>query len=298
MNLRGLEAFLAFMEGGSISEAAQRLHRTQPQVSRLLADLEADFGIALFSRKQRSLLPTDAARDLYPEVDRALRGLASVKEFAGRIRDQKGSHVRVLTAPHVTDAVLADAIAAMSREDPEFSASLDSRSRIDIDLWLGKETFDLAVTVLPIENAAVDIEPLASVGAVAVVSADHPLATRDCVRVEDLADHSLIATSARSVLRQRLDELLRQAGLSPRIAFETPNGLIACQLAGRGLGVAVADGFIARSSLRPDLVMRRFEPTIELGYVLLYPKGVARSPTVERLSALIRASARRQLETG
>lgn len=291
MNLRGLEALRAFMEGGSLGEAARRLHRTQPQVSRLLASLEEDIGFPLFSREKRHLVPTEQARELYPEIERALRTLEDVSQVAQRMRDRKRRHVRVLTAPHVTDSLIADAIVVMRREDPGFSASIDSRSRIDIELWLAKEQFDLAITVLPLESAIVDIEPLVAVDAVAVLTEDHPLARRDCVHVTDLADIPFIATSPRSVLRQRLDQLFREYALSPAIAFETPNGLIACQLAGRDLGVTVADGFIARSSLRPGLVMRRFEPTIQLRYVLLYPKGAPRSKAVQELTRLIRSFA-------
>lgn len=297
MNLRGLEALRAFMEGGSLNEAARRLHRTQPQVSRLLAGLEEEIGFPLFSREKRNLVPTEQARELYPEIERALRTFEDVFHIARRMRDQKRRHVRVLTAPHVTDSLIADAIAVMTRDDPGFSASIDSRSRIDIELWLAKEQFDLAITVLPLDSPIVDIEPLIEVDAVAVLAEDHPLVRRDCIHVTDLADLPLIATSPRSVLRQRLDHLFREYGLSPTIAFETPNGLIACQLAGRSLGVTVADGFIARSSLRPGLVMRRFEPTIQLRYVLLYPKGAPRSEAVLKLSRLIRSFAEQKVRT-
>lgn len=298
MNLRGLEALRAFMEGGSLGEAANRLHRTQPQVSRLLAALEEEVGFPLFSRERRHLAPTEQARELYPEIERALRALDDLSHVAQRMRDQKRRHVRVLTAPHVTDSLIADAIAVMTRDDPGFSASIDSRSRIDIELWLAKEQFDLAITVLPLDNAIVDIEPLVTVDAVAVLAKDHPLAEQDCIHVTDLGGVSLIATSPRSVLRQRLDHLLRKFDLSPQIAFETPNGLIACQLADRGLGVAIADGFVARSSLRPGLVMRHFEPTIQLRYVMLYPRSKPRSAAVLKLSDLIRSSAAQKLRIG
>ena len=75
MNLKGLEALRAFMEGGSLNAAAERLHRTQPQVSRLLAALEDEVGFALFTRKKRRLVPTTEAREFYSHVEHALYSL-------------------------------------------------------------------------------------------------------------------------------------------------------------------------------------------------------------------------------
>jgi DNA-binding transcriptional LysR family regulator len=72
VNLKSLEALRAFMEGGSLKEAAERLHRTQPQVSRLLASLEEEAGFPLFTRKNRRLALTDQAREFYAQVERAL----------------------------------------------------------------------------------------------------------------------------------------------------------------------------------------------------------------------------------
>ncbi|RAI00860.1 LysR family transcriptional regulator [Acuticoccus sediminis] len=291
VNLKGLEALRAFMEGGSLQEAAGRLHRTQPQVSRLLAGLEAEVGFPLFNREKRRLIPTEEARAFYSRVQHALYSLDEARDEARRLRDRQHNHVKILTAPHVLDALLADPLSILGREVPDFTATIDSRSRLDIELWLGKEAFDVGISVLPIENPAMVIEPLVSVNAVAVMRDDHPLASRDVVHITDLVGIPLIANSPRTVMRQTLEAAFRRIRAEPNIRFETPNGLIACELAGRGPGLAVADWFVARSSIRPGTVVRPFEPTIELGYVLMFPKFQKRTPTVDRLAALIRESA-------
>ena len=57
---RQIEAFRAIIESGSVTAAADLLFLTQPSVSRLLADLEAELGFALFARIGRSLTPRQA----------------------------------------------------------------------------------------------------------------------------------------------------------------------------------------------------------------------------------------------
>ena len=213
---------------------------------------------------------------------------------AERVRDRQRRHVRILTAPHVTDALLADAIAVMTQEDPGFTASIDSRSRLDIEIWLGREQFDLGITVLPLDSDVIDVEPMVAVRTVAVMRHDHPLAEKDCVHVADLVDIPLVANAPRTVVRQNIDAAFRKIGRQPKIRLETPNGQVACELAGRGLGVAIADGFVARSSLKPGMVIRPFEPPIELRYVFIFPKWQPRTPSVNRLASLIREAALRE----
>lgn len=294
MNLKGLEALRAFMEGGSVNAAADRLHRTQPQVSRLLAALEDEVRFPLFTRKNRRLVPTQEAREFYAHVEHALHTLDEAMYAAERVRDKQRRHVRILTAPNVTDALLADAIAVMTEEDPGFTASIDSRSRLDIEIWLGREQFDLGITVLPLDSDVIDVEPMVNVCAVAVMRHDHPLAKKDHVHVTDLVDVRLVANAPRTVVRQHVDAAFRKIGRLPNIRLETPNGQVACELAGRGLGVAIADGFVARSSLKPGMVIRPFTPSIELRYVFIFPKWLPRSRSVNQLASLIREAARQQ----
>jgi DNA-binding transcriptional LysR family regulator len=87
--------------------------------------------------------------------------------------------------------------------------------------------------------------------------------------------------------------LFREQGNSPKIRFETTSGAVACQLASRGLGLAVADPFVARSSVATRLVMRRFRPAIALPYGILFPTWQPRSEAIAELAALIAEAGRK-----
>ena len=293
MNQKSLLAFRAFMEGGSVNNAAERLHRTQPQVSRLLAALEEEVGLTLFARKGRRLTATSEARALYLHVERALSSLDEVENEARRIKARQRSHVRILTAPRVANALVAEAIATITEEEPRFTASIDSRTRIDIDIWLGREQFDVGITVLPLDDSSFETEPMASVDVVAVMHKGHRFAARDQVSFEDLIDEPLIINSPRTVMRHRIDALFRKKGITPNIRLETPNGTVACEFAARGLGVSISDGFVARSSMSPNMVIRPFVPKITLDYVIFFPRWRTRTPLINRLAELIVLSAKR-----
>ena len=65
MNIRQIEIFRAVMQAGSITGAAHLLHVSQPGVSRMLAHIELQLGLALFERTRGKLRPTPEAQALY-----------------------------------------------------------------------------------------------------------------------------------------------------------------------------------------------------------------------------------------
>ena len=86
MSLRHIEAFRAVMVSGSMTEAARRMHTSQPQVSRLIGQLEKIAQFALFSRKGSRLTPTLDGTRFYKEVEKTFVGLAGLESAAAGIR--------------------------------------------------------------------------------------------------------------------------------------------------------------------------------------------------------------------
>ncbi|MDR6494645.1 LysR family transcriptional regulator [Paraburkholderia sp. 22099] len=295
LNVKELEAFRAFIECGSVTLAADRLGRTQPQVGRLLTSLEESLGFALFSRSGKRLRATPEGWRFYKEVDRVMGELQSLSRSAEQIRSGSSDHVRILTAPHVTKALVAPALSSVAREIPNLTAEVASRVRLDIETWITQEQFDIGVGILPLDSPAVESEPFLRTSVVVVMAATHPLTRLKVIQPKHLYDTALVATHSRSLLRQSLDRMFREEKRKPDIRFEATNGLIACELAAQGLGVALADPFVALSSGASGLAMKRLSVKIPLEYGFLYPVGKSRSFAVRRLAEAVVRTARDRL---
>ncbi len=295
-NQRGLEALRAFVETGSVSRAAERLGRTQPQVGRLLSALEQEVGFSLFGRDSRPLSLTREGREFYAHAERVLLGHDGLQRFAAQMCRGSRDHLRILTAPFIAHAMVADAVATLAKRSPSFTASIESRVRLDIETWVGQETFDLGVTILPLSHAAFETEEFLRVEAMVAMPPDHPLVAQEVVTFDQFVAEEVIVTHPRSILRQHLERVGRAAGKPLKVRFEATNGVIACQLTGRGLGCCLCDPFVARSSGVPDLVLRPFRPAFPLQYGFLHPTWQSRSPMVLELAAEISKVAKAQSE--
>ena len=168
MQLMGMEALRAFVEGGSIAEASLRLRRSASQVSRLLAALEDDVGYALLVKEGRRLTLTEPGRQLYERIGEMLRANDALTDYLRHARRKSRTHVNVLVAQHLIDGLLVDAIAGATREEPDFGASVNARMPPNVDAWISQQHFDIALAQLPVEHPLLVTETLAETHAVAV----------------------------------------------------------------------------------------------------------------------------------
>jgi DNA-binding transcriptional LysR family regulator len=107
----------------------------------------------------------------------------------------------------------------------------------------------------------------------------------------------LVTDNPGTVMRKRIDTLFRQKGASLNIRLETPNIVIACELTAHVLCVSVLDRYVARSSMKPGMVIRPLSPQLTLRYVFFFPRWRTRTQAVNRLAELVELSADRANET-
>ena len=86
MTLQQLEYFLAALDAGSFSAAAEELRLAQPSLSEQVRKLEAELGVALFTRVGRGLVLTHAGHELRPHAERALEDVEAARDTARRRR--------------------------------------------------------------------------------------------------------------------------------------------------------------------------------------------------------------------
>ena len=134
-------AFCLAVETGTITDAAAALALPRPTVSRQLARLEEDLGVALLHRTTRRVTPTAAGQRLYERVGPLLDQWASLEDDVRRDADLVRGSVRVSVTP-VAAALLLPAVQRLRRNHPELTVELVSRIYLPD---LRSEGFDAAV---------------------------------------------------------------------------------------------------------------------------------------------------------
>lgn len=290
MNHRQIEIFAAVMRTGTASKAAELLGITQPAASRAMAELEAGLAFRLFDRSRQRLVPTPDAWQLFKSVEASFRGLDSVRAEAARIRDQGSGRLRVASLSLLGSTIVPRAIARFRTQHPDSSVTLLVLPSRDVRDLVASGQFDVGLAADEIETSGVTHQPFLSPAALIAIPAGLDLAEREIVTPEDLRGRPFVAYVPEDRARQRFDAILAQAGVKPEIVVETIYATTVCALVAEGVGIGLVSPYAARALDRTRVVLRPFEPPVQIRTLLILPPDKPKSVMVrDFITALMEA---------
>jgi DNA-binding transcriptional LysR family regulator len=251
MDITSLHAFIAIADHGSFSGAAERLHVTQPAVSKRVASLEEELNVRLFDRLGRTVRLTEAGAVLLP---RARRILAEVADGRRALRNLTGvvtGSVTLATSHHIGLHRLPPVLRTFTSRYPQ--VRLDMRfmdSEIACGVVLRGEVELAIVTLPPSVEPPLDLLPLWADPLVIVAARTHSLASLPSLTLPQLARHAAILPSEATFTRRIFAEQLAQLGVSISVAFSTNYLETIKMMVAVGLGWSV----LPRTMLDADLV--------------------------------------------
>jgi DNA-binding transcriptional LysR family regulator len=283
MKMQHIEAFRAVMLTGSMTHAAQRLHTSQPQISRLIGQLESLTRFPLFDRGGGRLVPTlDGARFLQ-EVEKAFIGLAGLEASAAGIRSFGAGRLSMAAMPRLAGGLLTQAAARFKADHPDVRISIRSGTASTVHNWVSSGFCDIGLAMLYSEATGVQVEPVLTTSCVAIMPAGHRLAQKKSLKPADFAGEAFISFPTGSPLCERVDAIFNAAGVARAIIAETDLGASVCALVAAGLGVSLINPLAAYEERHSQdrhgagLVVRPFEPAVPITIALLYPPYGTRS---------------------
>lgn len=267
MDLATLNAFIAIAELGSFSEAAERLHVTQPAVSKRIASLEQQLSVRLFDRLGREVSLTEAGRALLPRAYQILNVLDDTRRALTNLNGEICGRLTLATSHHIGLHRLPPLLRAFTRAHPQVALDiqfLDSEVAYE-EVLHGRA--ELAVITLapetrePVHAVAVWDDPLDFVAA-----PEHPLARNQAITLADVAHHPAVFPGGNTFTHHIVRRLFEAQGLTPNIAMstnylETIKMMVSIGLAWSVLPRTMLDEQVARLPL-PGIQLTR-----QLGYI-------------------------------
>lgn len=281
MNLRHIEAYRAVSVTGSMTAAAQRVHTSQPQISRLISQLEGITGFALFHRNGSRLSATAEGARFFADVEKTFAGLAALEAAAARIRCFSASRLAVAAMPRLAGGLLAHAVVRFKQQYPDTMLSVHSGDDASVNAWIGSGQCDLGVAMLYTDMPGVRIEPICSIDCVAILPIGHPLAQHEQILPEHFDGQRFISFPADTPLRERVDAVFAEHDVRPYVTAEASLGSSICALVAAGQGISLINRLAAEEErLLVGLELRPFLPNIPLQIVLMYPEHSGQSRLV------------------
>jgi DNA-binding transcriptional LysR family regulator len=294
VELRHLRYFAAVAAHGSFNRAAQRLHLTQPALSRQVKDLEDELGVRLFVRGKNAVTLTDAGELFYEEArDLLARADQAVQRVRGEARNEV---LRVGYAPSVTAGLMPGALEKFQAAAPGVRIELADLSSREMHELANAGRLDLLITPEPTASSAVTgfhWTELRRVSPVLVMPKSHPLARLKKIAPARLHDLPLIGLARENFpdYLRYVRRILKPHGVVPRfIALENDGvSTLFAALEAHHAAAILADGIA--SMIPRTLVTRPFAPALPDGTVRVGLPAVRPNPHAERFARLLQEEA-------
>src|SRR5258706_11661873 len=267
MELRHLRYFVAVADAGSLSVAAERLHTSQPSLSRQIRDLEEEVGAQLLTRSARGIDLTPAGRAFLEHARLVLAQVEPATEAARRVaHPAKACFVMgFLTGRELS--WMPEALRILRDELPNIDVMISSQYSPLLADGLSKGKIDAAF--LRREKGVPDLafrslvkEPL-----MVVLPGDHRLTSLQAISPKDLVGEIFVTVSGTApVLRGVIDNYLKRSGIDITPAHEADHLSMGMSLIASTHGVGLLPAY-AQNFLPPSITSRPLKgdtPTIDL----------------------------------
>ncbi|BCD86069.1 LysR family transcriptional regulator [Pseudomonas solani] len=238
MNLHHLKVFLAVAESGSISGGAERLHISQPAVTREVRELEARLGITLFDRQPRGVTLTEGGLRLHRYAQRIFAleqaAEADLRSFAGL----DDGELRLGASATLGSYLLPDLIASFHARHPEIRVDLQVSNTREITQALADEHIALGFVEGDFDRTTHAFQLLERDRLLPVCSSTHALADRGRLAAAELAGQALYLREEGSGTRASIEQAYAQQGLEVRACMAIASTEALKRLVRDGQGIA------------------------------------------------------------
>lgn len=221
MESKHLRHFVAVAEHEHFTKAAKALHIAQPALSISIKKLEQSIGVELFRREDRQVILTDEGKVLYEHAKRVLQQLEDAQLAINELKGLEKGEVRLGAPSMMGSYFFPEVLMAFKSRYPHLKLTLvDAGTRSIRQMLLDG---DLDIGVINHENVPEDLETdhLLQSEMVAVVSPEHPFASRSSIGFSEFFDNELVMFKAGYFHRDFIENQARLCDKEMLFSFET-----------------------------------------------------------------------------
>lgn len=250
-NLQKYMAFVKTVELGSFTGAADVLHYAQSSVSKMIADLEKEWKVALLQRDRSGVHLTTAGEQILPYAQRLVEDYRKLEGHINDINGVQTGTIRIGTFASVAINWLPDVFACFQKDYPAIEYEMLLGDYDEVEKWLEEGRVDCGFLSLPV-NRRFDVISLKKDEYVVVLPKGHPLAGRERIPIAALEGQDFILLERGG--RTEVTKLLEKSGVHPRIRFTTWEDYAIMAMVEKGLGIGIL----------PRLILERIPYQLEI----------------------------------
>jgi DNA-binding transcriptional LysR family regulator len=239
MELHDLRYFVAVAEDLHFGRAAERLHMTQPALSRQIQALEAELGVQLFQRTKRSVQLTIAGQAFFEEAKQILRHMEQAIQTTKRVARGEAGQLRLCFTASALRNVLPEIVRVFRDRYPDVQLTLNERCTRDQVVAFQQHQVDVGFLYPPVDEKLLALQPIADEVWIVALPKGHYLVDQKHLTLDALANEAFILhpRQAGPTFYDQTIRLCEQAGFSPNVVQEVETSQTRVGLVAAGMGI-------------------------------------------------------------
>ena len=252
MKIKQLYTFQAVCEEESITKAAERLHTTQPAISRTINELEESLGARLFDRSSRKVALNETGRLFLSKVIPLLE-LYDDLEHTFQDYDKK-TPLRLGVTPVIVNSFLPGILERFQVSNSDTDIKVTVEHEKELERLLLHHELDLILMEGILENEAIVKVPVASEPLAVLASPNHPLTQLPYATVNEMVEYPLLFRETGSSIRHMIDSALLFYSVSASPVWTSVSSHSLLEGARQGFGITILPRRLAQKDLDAGLL--------------------------------------------
>ena len=296
LSIRHFKAFLAVVETRSMTRAAERIHISQPGLSLMMQDIEAQLSCRLFERTTRSVGLTPAGQKLVPVARQVVDEIETIAPVLSQLSESRRMHLRIGVPPIFSASVMPLVYMRMQQTHPALTLHVVDLPLPELEALVRSGELDCALGVFPKRVPDVLRRPLFDFDLVYVEARTGPLRARSRGRLpkrlrwQDLPDVPFVELHPAADLQQQIDKCRAACNVARRDGIHLHRLESVIGMAAAGVGPAIVPSFAVPLGHGAQLAVATLtDPVLSLAFHLIMKRGREQPTALEAFSTTLLA---------
>ncbi|WP_400162173.1 LysR family transcriptional regulator [Brevibacillus sp. TJ4] len=247
-----LRVFVTVVERRSFSRAAEELHMTQPAVSQYIKSLEQAMGCTLLERNNKYVQLNKAGELVYHHAKEILGLYIRMHHLVEDMLHTPGGPLTIGASYTYGEYVLPHVISRMREQYPLITPAITIHNSRVISSQVASRQLDVGIVESEYVGEKMDVEPIADDRMYVIASSRHPLAAKERVTREELAEQTWIVREEGSGTREAAEKLFDQLHIRPQKLMEFGSTQLIKESVEAGLGISLLSFWAIRKEQQLD----------------------------------------------
>ncbi|MFK7923795.1 MAG: LysR family transcriptional regulator [Bacteroidia bacterium] len=280
--------FLAVAEDLHFRRAAERLHITQPGLSRQIAQLEKRLGVKLFERDKRKVRLTAGGEYLQKEISFIDNHLIQTRKNLRLIHQGEQGEIKLGFIGTAMQTVIPNLLAHLTKAHPLIHASLEEMAIGDQVAAIREDKLDIGFVRLASAPDGLELRPIEEDSFSVVIPADHQLTQDNFQSLAQLRDEPFILFSVEysPIYYDKIVGICEDHGFTPKISHKSVHAQTIFRLVEKKLGVAIVPTSL-QHGFDLDVKFIELKNIRQKAVLSILWKPQHRNPSLDRMLALL-----------